>query len=232
MVVLLPFMLLSLFMKMQQFLFVSIIVGPALAFTWRARRYLADASAVQLTRNPDGVLGGLLRLSRDGGLIPGTQWAAHLFVVAGEVRDARLQRALQQEMADLREQSGASSAMGQVRASWGPAQAAALRYSAQAAAGSKGTLSDTHAVWVSFHPPLAKRIERLYAMGATRTGAEVRVRPWWQLGGIVFVAPLMVLCGVLLAIALGLVFMLALFANLIVIAIVLIPIAVSLGAKV
>src|SRR5688572_464100 len=34
--------------------FVSFVVGPLIALLWRARRHLADASAVQLTRNPAG----------------------------------------------------------------------------------------------------------------------------------------------------------------------------------
>ena len=49
-------------------------VGPLLALTWRTRRFLADATAVQLTRNPDGVargLQGLLRGAAASGAGPG-----------------------------------------------------------------------------------------------------------------------------------------------------------------
>ena len=38
--------------------------GPLLGAMWRARRYLADATAVQLTRNPDGMAHALQRLER------------------------------------------------------------------------------------------------------------------------------------------------------------------------
>jgi Zn-dependent protease with chaperone function len=217
--VLIPFLLLSLFMKMQQFLFVSVVLGPVLALTWRARRYLADASAVRLTRNPDGVLRGLLRLAQQGGMVPGAQWAAHLFVVGPEVAGAQSEARLQQEMAAVRQQSPAKSGIGQIAASWGPAQSVAMRYAAEVSTQQKGTLADTHAVMVSFHPPLQERTKRLVAMGATVGAGVGRERPHWLRSGIgmFLVAPLLALCGVLMAIALGLVFILALFADLIVV---------------
>ncbi len=231
--ILLPFLLLSLFMKLQQFLFVAVIVGPALALTWRARRYLADASAVQLTRNPDGLLRGLIRLSNDGGMVPGAQWAAHLFVVRVEVRGAHLETSLQQEMATVRGQSGETNPVGQARVNWKPAHAAVLRYGAQMSASSKGTLSDSLALMISFHPPLKKRIERLYAMGATRTAQAVEGRPrWMNPGPLLFIVPLALLCGWLMAIALGLIFMLALFADMIVIMVVLMIVFTGLGVQV
>src|SRR5262249_38276771 len=44
-------------------------------------RYLADASAVELTRNPDALAGALVRLSQDNSAITGGNWAGHLFVI-------------------------------------------------------------------------------------------------------------------------------------------------------
>jgi Zn-dependent protease with chaperone function len=52
-----------------------------MALVWRARRYLADASAVELTRNPDALAGALERLAQDNSAIPGGAWATHLFVI-------------------------------------------------------------------------------------------------------------------------------------------------------
>src|SRR5215207_292137 len=43
-----------------------------LALMWRARRYLADATAVQLTRYPDGLARALQRLGDKGTTIPGS----------------------------------------------------------------------------------------------------------------------------------------------------------------
>jgi Zn-dependent protease with chaperone function len=52
------------------------------ALLWRSRRYLADATAVELTRNPDGLHGALGRLGEAGGAAPGGEEVAHLFVIA------------------------------------------------------------------------------------------------------------------------------------------------------
>jgi Zn-dependent protease with chaperone function len=71
----------SLFLRMGLLFLISMVVSPVLALTWRTRRYLADASAVQLTRNPDAVATGLASMATRGGEIPGGQWASHLFVV-------------------------------------------------------------------------------------------------------------------------------------------------------
>jgi hypothetical protein len=56
------------------------VYGPPLAALWRARRYLADASAVQLTRNPTALAAALPLLDAgDRNLMPGV--TALLFVV-------------------------------------------------------------------------------------------------------------------------------------------------------
>jgi Zn-dependent protease with chaperone function len=61
--------------------FSAILLGPCIALVWRTRRYLADASAVELTRDPDALAGALERLARDNASIPGGSWATHLFVI-------------------------------------------------------------------------------------------------------------------------------------------------------
>jgi Zn-dependent protease with chaperone function len=81
---LLPVMLTNLSIKMTLFVFMSFLVGPLIALLWRSRCYLADATAVQLTRNPDGVARGLQRLASTGAMIPGSQWVAHLFIIGPE----------------------------------------------------------------------------------------------------------------------------------------------------
>ena len=58
-------------------LFASLPVG----LLWRSRRYLADATAVQLTRNPTGLWRGLRHLGEAGAVIPGGEEVAHLFIV-------------------------------------------------------------------------------------------------------------------------------------------------------
>ena len=52
-------------------------LGPLLALAWRRRRYMADAAAVRLVRDPDAVAAALAALG-DGGGPPIAPWAAHL----------------------------------------------------------------------------------------------------------------------------------------------------------
>ena len=80
----LPFLMAYTAFWMARLAFVEFVVGPLLALMWRSRRYLADATAVQLTRNPDGVARGLAALASRGGVIPGGSWAAPLFLVGPE----------------------------------------------------------------------------------------------------------------------------------------------------
>lgn len=52
------------------------LIDPVLRRAWIRRRHLADAAAVALTRNPDGVARGVALLDRAP---DGADWAAHLF---------------------------------------------------------------------------------------------------------------------------------------------------------
>ena len=49
--------------QFTELIFNICFLGPLLALMWRSRRYLADAMAVQLTRNPQGLAGALIRLA-------------------------------------------------------------------------------------------------------------------------------------------------------------------------
>jgi Zn-dependent protease with chaperone function len=79
---LLPFIAAGGAFMMTSMVFGWLVVNPFLRRGWRARRYLADASAVEMTRNPDGLACALARLAQGGDVVPGTEWAAHLFVVS------------------------------------------------------------------------------------------------------------------------------------------------------
>jgi hypothetical protein len=80
-VLLLPFIVAGGAFMMTTMIFGFMVVNPFLRRAWRARRYLADATAVQLTRNPDALGRALSTLAAAGDVVPGTEWAAHLFVV-------------------------------------------------------------------------------------------------------------------------------------------------------
>jgi hypothetical protein len=76
---LLPLILVSLIMRLVLFLWTALFLGPPLAMIWRNRRYAADAMAVQLTRNPDGLASALSRIS-DSGVPEGGEGREYYFV--------------------------------------------------------------------------------------------------------------------------------------------------------
>jgi hypothetical protein len=59
--------------------FVSVfLLKPLVSLAWRQRKYMADAVAVRLTRDPDALAGALAKLGSGEALAP---WMAHLSVV-------------------------------------------------------------------------------------------------------------------------------------------------------
>ncbi len=58
----------------------TMMLEPAVACAWRARKFMADASAVRLTRDPNGLAGALVAIAHRGStrMAP---WAGHLCVV-------------------------------------------------------------------------------------------------------------------------------------------------------
>ncbi len=76
-----PFLLTNLAVEITLWFFLNVLLGPCIALLWRTRRYLADAGAVELTRNPDALAGALQHLSEDNTAIAGPTSASHLFVV-------------------------------------------------------------------------------------------------------------------------------------------------------
>ena len=55
------------------------VLGPLLSLAWRQRKYMADATAVRLTRDPDTLAGALEQMTRARGA-PIAPWAAHMSV--------------------------------------------------------------------------------------------------------------------------------------------------------
>ncbi|HEU4414565.1 MAG TPA: M48 family metalloprotease [Candidatus Angelobacter sp.] len=76
-----PLMFTNMSMKITLWFFLNLLLGPCMALLWRTRRYLADASAVELTRNPDALARALQCLSEDHTSLDGGDWATHLFIV-------------------------------------------------------------------------------------------------------------------------------------------------------
>jgi Zn-dependent protease with chaperone function len=76
-----PLMFTNMAVEITLWFFLNVLLGPCMAMLWRTRRYLADASSVELTRNPDALARALQRLSEDTTALEGGEWATHLFVV-------------------------------------------------------------------------------------------------------------------------------------------------------
>jgi Zn-dependent protease with chaperone function len=76
-----PLLFTNLAIEITLWFFLNVLLGPCMALLWRTRRYLADATSVELTRNPDALARALQRLSDDSTSLSGGEWATHLFVV-------------------------------------------------------------------------------------------------------------------------------------------------------
>lgn len=76
-----PFLFTNMTVEITLWFFLTVLLGPCMALLWRTRRYLADAGAVELTRNPDALASALQRLNEDSTAVAGGSWATHLFVV-------------------------------------------------------------------------------------------------------------------------------------------------------
>ncbi len=211
-----PILFTNMAVEITLWFFLNILLGPCMALIWRTRRYLADASAVELTRNPDALAGALQRLAQDNTAIPGGTWATHLFVINPQgdhtLRDRKVtQEQVNQAMlawaATAQPSEGAAPAAGasQPNVSATTAAYASLR-AEMIKAGVAAAGGDVHAAarlqaftrsmniapgedaasfhmpnladitrgqtglqtqsFLSFHPPLKKRMKRLERMGA------------------------------------------------------------------
>lgn len=60
----------------------TLILSPGIAWAWQQRKYMADATAVRLTREPDGLSAALSALSQANTFLLSSVWASHLCVIA------------------------------------------------------------------------------------------------------------------------------------------------------
>lgn len=78
---LLPFLLVSTLLKLVLFLWRALFLGPPLALLWRNRRYIADAKAVELTRDPDALARALIGIAPSA-MPVGAEFREYLFIHA------------------------------------------------------------------------------------------------------------------------------------------------------
>jgi Zn-dependent protease with chaperone function len=79
---LIPLMLVVIMQKFTIQIWTLFFLNWPLAALWRTRRYLADSTAVQLTRNPEALRSALLRLGESGAVLAGGEARDYLFVHA------------------------------------------------------------------------------------------------------------------------------------------------------
>jgi Zn-dependent protease with chaperone function len=208
----LPYFIAVVFPQFLMMIVGPFLLGPLLGWLWRTRRYLADATAVQLTRNPDAVAHGLLQLGEVGGGIPGGAWAAPLFVVGPEATEARRIAQLRSQAPEIQAIHHRMAALGSGHGVASPEHLRAATELAQQlartqadegnAAGNEHAFTGGLGSIGAFHPPLGERLARLRALGATVAGgAPKRFRG--RLSGMpsVLGVPLIALIFVLMAIA-------------------------------
>jgi len=152
MFLLLPFLLAGLLAKLYLFLFTLSALGPTIWTTLRTRRYLADATAVQLTRNPDGLASALIALNESGGVVKGAEWASCLFVTGINPRQIGTRAGPKVGARWIRSQPKASS-----RADGPPGS---------------GRPAAEPFLLIGAHPPLHARLKRLRALGASIQAAD------------------------------------------------------------
>ena len=211
-----PLLIARIALGMLDIVVVGIVATPALAVLWRRRRLRADATAVELTRDPDGLARALRRLQSRTGRVPAGPWG-HLFVVGPDADEEHRRRRLDR---DHTAATRSRRRRGETRR-----QAAARRH--------RGRRDAVHAYMGDsarspgderqgldldgFLPSIERRQERLRALGAGPDGgAREAERPWWawpdvawRLLGLSLAVPV---GGALLAAALGIVVGLALMA--------------------
>jgi hypothetical protein len=224
-----PFLASSIAYTMTHVMVGFLLVTPFMAAMWRRRRLLADATAVELTRNPDALVAAFQHMEDRAPHVPAGPWT-HLFLIGPEVRRGRAKRRLDQRMEELRadQRRPGESRTAAVRRKVGESMAAQREYQQaldEGRAGTAGTAADDDLLRSGldhFIPPMDQRLERLGAMGAqlrTDPGTTVtrrRPRPatpagWigralaWAVGGLVGVVllALMAFCGVMIVVLLA-----------------------------
>jgi Zn-dependent protease with chaperone function len=205
-------------------MFTLFFLTPVLGLLWRRRKYLADAAAVQLTRNPDGLAQALVRSQRDERGIPGGDWAAHMFVfdardMTGPVTDVptgdprsgealKLGSVLGHLKAAYAHDAGSEAESVARRAQRERIRELMRRADADTSRGGGLVGSGT----VAFLPGSARRIERLRAMGAhVSSPGRTALQLSWQMWLLVAALALVLACllGALFVLGTWLVLMLS-----------------------
>ncbi|HEY5811840.1 MAG TPA: M48 family metalloprotease, partial [Terrimicrobiaceae bacterium] len=167
------------------------LLGPLISFAIRARRRLADATAVQLTRNPDGLACALVHLAALARPMRAVGWAEMLFIVGPETTDHRNLERMRDRVAAIRAEpvpdlsSRTQAAVAMVRE---------LKRSED----EEGE-AEKHGFIYRFHPSLNQRIIQLKQMGADVAWNDRR--DYSDLIDGIFVGGFLLIIAIIIAIA-------------------------------
>ena len=205
--IVLPIYFFSFSFKLTQWFFTSLFFEPAAAWMWRTRRYLADATSVQLTRNPDALARGLQRLGGFAGLVPCGAWSAPLFFAGNDSGESLSRAEVEKRFEQLRRRGFKLPTLDQLEAGRPEALEACAALSAQFAAAREESGDDSAGGFVSFHPPMKRRLKRLAAQGArwAASGTQRTAKERAQiLVAALVLAPILGLVALLLLVAVAL----------------------------
>lgn len=199
-VLLLPVLGAQLAFSLNQMVLSWLLVTPLLKRAWRSRSELADATAVQLTRHPDGVAKGVAQLSEQGGVVPGTEALAHLFVVGREAEERKVGRRQEAQRTEMQSRLADRRGLDKI----GVLAAAGIDQYQANEREQRAEARKNESPLVGFHPRLGHRLDRLAAIGATVsfTGATSSAGPLARVVLLVVGGPFVLLFFVLM-VALG-----------------------------
>jgi len=87
-----PLRVLTLFQRMVLIMWCILVLDFPLALMWRARRHLADGTAVQLTRNPDALASALSQMTSQAGIPEGGESREYMFICGAGRRESAFGR--------------------------------------------------------------------------------------------------------------------------------------------
>jgi len=167
-----PFLVAAIAYSLTRMLVGGLIVAPIMGAMWRRRRLLADATAVELTRDPDALARALTQLRDNGATVPPGPWT-HLFAVGPELARERTMKTFERRRDEI--WTGDGSFVERSKSAYSASvdlrrDMASLDQADAAEAGGAGTATSapgtSAAELAHFLPELSKRVERLAAMGA------------------------------------------------------------------
>lgn len=194
----LPLLLARSALAMMQLVVLGLLISPVMALAWRRRRLLSDATAVELTRDPDALITALEHLQAHGASVAAGPWS-HLFVVGPELEKDRSQRLYEQRLAaagraGARPGEGRLDAFARRRRARSQARVEHMgdaRAQIARADPANRPRAGTGAVdLVTYLPPVEQRLARLVALGGTRTTTPYRrpsLRHLSGLGPVIYV---------------------------------------------